>query len=130
MPLEGRGAVGAAVVDEPRVARVDLGQQRERAGVEGLGGGVVGGGGPVDRLDGAPGQQVGGQLGVGGQPLAQRLLDPVEVVQQDGGVGRALVAVAGGRARHQGVDVVGDAGLDQRRHRHVVVDVAVGHLDR
>ena len=66
----------------------------------------------------------------GGQALAQRLLDPVEVVQQDGGVGRALVAVAGGRARHQGVDVVGDAGLDQRRHRHVVVDVAVGHLDR
>ena len=87
-------------------------------------------GASVDRLDRAPGQQVGGQLGVGGQALAQRLLDPVEVVQQDGGVGRALVAVAGGRARHQGVDVVGDAGLDQRRHRHVVVDVAVGHLDR
>ena len=47
--LERGGAVGAAVVDQPRVAGVDLGQQREGAGVERLGGGVVAGRGGVAR---------------------------------------------------------------------------------
>ena len=46
-----------------------------------------------------------------------------------GGVGRSLAAVARGGAGDQRVDVVGDAGLDERGHRHVVVDVAVGDLD-
>ena len=41
-----------------------------------------------------------------------------------------MLAVARGGARDERVDVVGDAGLHHRGHRHVVVDVAVGHLDR
>ena len=54
----------------------------------------------------------------------------MEVVQQHGGVGRALAAVARRGPRDEGVDVVGDARLGERGEGYVVVHVAVGHLDR
>ena len=51
-------------------------------------------------------------------------------LQQDPRVGRAVVAVAGGGAGDERVDVRRDAGDDPRRRRDVLVHVLVGDLDR
>ena len=55
------------------------------------------------------GQQVGDQVGVLADPGVEGLGDPAQVLQQHAGVGRPLLAVAGGGPGDQRVDVVGDA---------------------
>ena len=73
----------------------------------------------VDQLAGVRVQrrtrgEVGGELGVVLDAVGQRLGDPVELVQQHAGVGRALGPVAGGGAGDQRVDVRRDAGHEPR----------------
>ena len=61
-------------------------------------------------------------------PSRSAWADPVDLVQQHPGVGRSLVAVAGGRPGDQRVDVRRQAGHGSRRRRDVLVHVLVGHL--
>ena len=75
-------------------------------------------------------RQVGGQLLVVHDATGHGLGDPVELVEQHAGVGRPLVAVAGGGPGDQRVDVRRDAGDGLGRRGHVLVDVLVGDGDR
>ena len=51
-------------------------------------------------------------------------------MEQDPGIGRAQVAIAGGCSRDQRVDVRRDGRHQCGGSRHIGVDVLVGHLDR
>src|SRR5213076_2598513 len=79
---------------------------------------------------GGGGREVGGQLLVVPHTAGQGLCDPVDLVEQDAGVGRALGAVAGRGAGDERVDVRGHAGRETGGWRDVLVDVLVGDRDR
>ena len=76
-------------------------------------------------------QQVGGELGVVAHAVAQRLADPVDLVEEHAGVGRPL---ARGRGRWPGRPArrrtPGCPGTSAEGGGHVLVDVLVGDLDR
>ncbi len=75
-------------------------------------------------------QQVLDEVPVAGDARRDGLVDPAQVVEQHACVGGPLLTVAGGGPGDEGVEVVGYAGGQPRRRRHVLVDVLVGDLDR
>ena len=117
--LADRVEVGVpGLADVGRVAGVDhLAEVLEVGGVE------------VDD-GGAHRREVDGELGVVADAVGQRLRDPVQLVQQDAGVGGPGGAVAGGGAGDERVDVRRQPGHPLRGRRDVVVHVPVGDLDR
>ena len=58
-------------------------------------------------------QKVGGELGVVLDPFFERTLDETDLLEQDAGIGGALVAVAAGGAGDERVDERGESGLDR-----------------
>ena len=109
--LRGRGAGAIRAANSPAVERV-----RGRVAVRGIE--------PVRHVDrhqlagvGVEQQrrQVGGELRVVADAVGERLDDPVDLVEQDGGVGGAQPAVARGGAGDERVDVRREARDPARR---------------
>ncbi len=118
----GRCVVGLLVEDLVHV-RSWRGRQEHRLRLGLDGAGHLG-------VDGDGRGEVVGQLRVVGDVVLQGVPDPAQLTEHDVGIGRAQVALPGGRAGDERVQVRREARLPGRRWRYVVVDVFVGDLDR